>query len=82
MSRTRERSAGFVADGAERVRRSAQYAAQLDRIHSEVLAQFADALASSVWLRRLLLEAQMRREVARRVEKLSPSSTLYAVVPE
>jgi hypothetical protein len=82
MSHTQERAAGFVADGAEREKNSVQHAAQVDRIRSEVRAQFVDALESSGWLKRLLLETQIRREIARRVEKLSPSSALYAVVPE
>jgi hypothetical protein len=82
MSQTQEQSAGFVADGAEREKNSPQYAAQVDQIRSEVRAQFVGALASSGWLRRLVLEAQVRREIARRVEKLSPSSALFAAVPE
>ena len=79
MSRSRERPAGFVADGAERDRESARYATEVERIRREVREEFSNALASAGWIRRLLLRMQLRREIGKRVEELSPSSALYGV---
>lgn len=79
MSRPQLGKDQFVSNGAERDRLTPEYAAEVVRIEAQVRAEFQDSLRGAGWFRRSVLEFQVKREISRRVERLSPSSALYAV---
>ena len=65
----------FAVDGRERIIRNQQR-----RIKEEVRAKYAEELASSGFLRRLVIRYRIRREVGRMLDKIAPPDALYASV--
>lgn len=62
----------FVFDGHERAR-----AASIDKIRAQVEAEYSGRLQAANWARRLLLKAEMRREIERRLDRIAPPDALY-----
>jgi hypothetical protein len=62
----------FVLDGRERARE-----ASFDGIRAQVEAEYAERLQAANWARRLLLKAEMRREIERRLDRIAPPDALY-----
>ncbi len=69
---TRNKDSHFIADGYERARE-----ASFDRIRVQVEAEYAERLRAANWARRLLLKAEMRREIERRLDRIAPPDALY-----
>lgn len=68
----RGRRFGIVADGFWRAR-----TASAPIIQAEVESEFAARLKTATLVERIMLEAEMRREMARRLEKAAPRGALY-----
>ncbi len=68
----------IVADGAERVRRSAQLHTQLRQLRQSIAVRYAKQLAEAGFFRRLLLHWRMAGEYQRERRRIVPSEqTLY-----
>jgi hypothetical protein len=65
-------STSFVEFGPQLVR-----AALMPQLQAEIAAAYAPHLAAASWPRRLWLRWQMRRELAMRLERLTPAEALY-----
>lgn len=68
----RGRCLRIVADGFWRAR-----AANTPRIRAEVEAEFSERVNAAAFAERIKLKAEMRREIARRLEKAAPRAALY-----
>lgn len=64
----------FVSDGCERAR-----AVSIEDIRAQVEAEYSGRLQAANWARRLLLKAEMRREVERRLDRIAPPDALYLI---
>lgn len=71
---TQNQDSHFVADGCERARK-----ASIDKIRAQVEAKYSERLRAANWARRLLLKAEMRREVERRLDRIAPPDALYFI---
>lgn len=69
---TRNEDSHFVFDGCERARE-----ASIGRIRTQVEAEYAERLRVANRARRLLLKAEMRREIERRLDRIAPPDALY-----
>jgi hypothetical protein len=69
--------AGFVEGGAERARRSAEYAAAAAIVRAEVEAEYEPLLAQAGFFAKLRLRRQCRRRIAREIEDLAPGRAFY-----
>jgi hypothetical protein len=68
---------GFVADGQDRILKSAE----AEDLRQRILARYSLAISRSSGRRRMLLERACEREIARRLEELAPSDALYLFIP-
>jgi hypothetical protein len=70
--------ARIVADGMRRLRATGAHGAAKARIQAEVGSRHAAELRIASWWRRLWIQARMRGEVRRELEREFSPSALYA----
>ena len=62
----------FLADGDQRLRN-----VQKPQVRAEVEQQYADRLAAASWFERRKIRKQIKAEIKRRLNELSPPDALY-----
>lgn len=62
----------IVVDGQRRA-----HSASFDRVRAEVEREFSSALKQAGFMRRMVLRAEMDREITRRMEEIAPPWALY-----
>jgi hypothetical protein len=67
----------IVANGRGRVIEALGSAGQVDRIRSEVKAEFAQRLALAHWWKRPFVRLRMKREIDCRIDELAPRNACY-----
>ena len=68
----------FVADGDSRWWKSAEGVEVRQRIEAEVRSRYSGEFKRAGWLKQLLLELRMQREIAAERAKVTPLETLWA----
>ena len=71
----------IVADGAKRVRESRTYASARERLLAEHTKRHAAELQGASLVRRLWIEAKIRRAVKAELRKLFPPGSLHLASP-
>ncbi len=75
---TQDNGSRFVSDGHKRARTAA-----IERIRAQVETEYAARLPSANWPRRLLLKAEMRREIERRLDRIArPTPSIFMASAE
>lgn len=67
----------LVADGHKRLTESSEFRAAREAVIAAARVRYAEPLAKSGILRRLVLHLRMRREIAQELDKLAPPDALY-----